>query len=341
MRTPVHEASQTAQVHRICVAPMLDWTTRHCRFFMRLLSARVMLYTEMITTGALLRGDSRRWLNYHPLEHPVGIQLGGSDPEQLAQCAQLCDEVGYDEINLNVGCPSDRVQAGSFGAALMAEPQRVADCVEAMRQHVAIPVSVKTRLGIDHRDSYEELSEFVAQIAAAGCRTVILHARKAWLQGLSPKENREIPPLQYATVHRIKRDFPNLEIVLNGGIKSLAEAEGQLRHVDGVMIGREAYQNPYMLAGIDTRIFGDPGPPPSREAVLESYQSYLELELERGTRLAHLTRHLLGLFQGQAGARRWRRILSVPADREGGQTRVIARGLQALREIPKAEADCA
>jgi tRNA-dihydrouridine synthase A len=296
--------------HRVCIAPMMEWTTRHCRYFMRLLTRRAVLYTEMIPTGALLNGDSRLALAFHPAEHPLAVQLGGSDPAALADCAGLAAEIGYDEVNLNVGCPSDRVQSARFGACLMAEPDLVADCVAAMREAVLIPVTVKTRLGIDDHDSYEALARLIAAVAAAGCESIILHARKAWLQGLSPEQNRNIPPLDYASVYRVKRDFPQLEIVINGGLATYADIAAQLEQVDGVMIGRAAYQNPWLLAEIDRRHFGDAAPERSREAVLRDYRAYLEEALAEGVNVAALTRHLLGLFHGQAGARRWRRTLS-------------------------------
>ena len=249
---------------RLSVAPMLDWTDRHCRYFLRLITRRTLLYTEMVTTGALIHGDRERHLGFDPAEHPVALQLGGSDPESLAACARLGADRGYDEINLNVGCPSDRVQNGRFGACLMAEPRLVAECVAAMKGRVAIPVTVKTRIGIDNRDSYEELVEFVTEIAAAGCDALIVHARKAWLQGLSPKENRDIPPLRYDLVERLKGDFPGLSISINGGVTTLAQASDLLQRLDGVMIGREAYQNPWVLAQADQVIFGDPDASPRR-----------------------------------------------------------------------------
>ncbi len=304
---------------------MLDWTDRHCRYFLRQISRHVLLYTEMITTGALLHREPARFLDHDPAEHPLAIQLGGSEPDALAACARLADSWGYDEINLNVGCPSDRVQSGRFGACLMAEPELVADCVAAMREQTRKPVSVKHRIGIDHRDSYDELQHFVATVAAAGCRVFIVHARKAWLQGLSPKQNREIPPLRYELVHRLKRDFPALTIVINGGFKTLAQVEGQLHHVDGVMIGREAYQNPWMLNDVDTRLFGDTGPPPSREQVVERMIRYAERVQARGPEIHRITRHMLGLYQGRRGARAWRRTLSEGAHRADAGPELLRR----------------
>ncbi len=255
---------------------MMEWTDRRCRYLLRLISRRTLLYTEMVTTAALVHGDRERLLAFDQIEHPVALQLGGSDPRALAQCARLGQDHGYDEINLNLGCPSDRVQAGRFGACLMAEPGLVADCIAAMRAAVGLPITAKTRIGIDGRDSYAELRDFVGTLAAAGCRTFIVHARKAWLQGLSPRQNREIPPLRYDLVYRLKGDFPELAIILNGGIASLAAAEEQLRRLDGVMIGREAYHNPWMLAAADQRIFADPHPEPSRHQVIERFLPFAE-----------------------------------------------------------------
>ncbi|MGH8583761.1 MAG: tRNA dihydrouridine(20/20a) synthase DusA [Gammaproteobacteria bacterium] len=289
---------------------MMDRTDRHCRYLLRLLSRHVWLYTEMLHVNALLQGDAARHLRYDASEHPLALQLGGSDPRRLARGAHLVEDHGYDEVNLNVGCPSERVREGRFGACLMAEPERVADCVAAMRAAVRIPVTVKTRLGIDERDSYELLCRFVEQVAAAGCRVFILHARKAWLQGLSPRQNRTLPPLRYELVHQLKRDLPDLELLVNGGITDLDQVEAQLHGVDGVMIGREAYRNPYLLTAIDGRFYADPHPIPTREAVVTRYQDHILRERARGTALSLLARPALGLFRGQAGARRWRRELA-------------------------------
>lgn len=308
---------------RLSVAPMLDWTDRHCRYFLRLITRRTLLYTEMVTTGALIHGDRERHLRFDPAEHPVALQLGGSDPAALAVCARWGAQWGYDEINLNVGCPSDRVQNGRFGACLMAEPSLVAECVATMKGAVDIPITVKTRIGIDHRDSYEELAAFVAQIAAAGCDALIVHARKAWLQGLSPKENRDIPPLRYDVVERLKDDFPALSISLNGGVTTLAQANDLLGRLDGVMIGREAYQNPWVLAEADRVIFGDTDLPPTCRGVLEGFLPYVEQNLATGVPLNAMTRHILGLFQGQPGARAWRRHLSENACRPGADVDVL------------------
>lgn len=315
---------------RLAVAPMLERTDRHCRYFLRLCSSQALLYTEMVTTGALLRGDWRRALAYDPAEHPLALQLGGSDPLALAQCARIAAELGYDEVNLNVGCPSDRVQAARFGACLMAEPALVADCVAAMRAAVTVPVTVKSRIGIDARDSYADLGDFIRQVATGGCQTFILHARKAWLQGLSPKENREIPPLRYDIVHQVKRDFPHLTIILNGGLTSLAQCQQQWRLVDGVMIGRAAYDNPYLLAEIDRHLTGSTEPPPDRVQLLAAFRPYVATQLRQGTPLHGMTRHLLGLFQGVPGARSWRRILSERANRPSAGVEVLEAALQQL-----------
>lgn len=294
---------------RVAVAPMMECTDRHFRYLARLISRHTLLYTEMVTTGALLHGRGRE-LAYDPAEHPLALQLGGSAPEDLARCARRAAAAGFDEINLNVGCPSDRVRAGRFGACLMAEPHRVAACVGAMRAAVDLPVTVKTRIGIDDRDSYEALAEFVATVAQAGCETFIVHARKAWLRGLSPKENREVPPLRHDVVYRLKRDFPGLEIVLNGGLRALDEVVAALGYVDGVMIGRAAYEDPWLLAAVDRRLFGDPRPPVRRDAVLAGYLEYARDQHRLGVPLSVLRRPLLGLFRGMPGARRWRRALT-------------------------------
>jgi len=289
---------------------MMDWSDQHCRFFWRLLTRRALLYTEMVTTGALINGDRARFLRYNAEEHPVALQLGGSDPGELARCARWAGDWGYDEVNLNCGCPSDRVQSGLFGACLMGRPQLVADCVRAMVEACDIPVTVKHRIGIDAMESYGELADFVGTVAAAGCRVFIVHARKAWLQGLSPKENREIPPLNYPWVYRLKQDFPALTVVLNGGIRTLADCRAHLQQVDGVMLGREAYQNPWLLAQVDPELFGQASPANSRDAVLAALLPYVEQQLAAGARLNHISRHLLGLYQGESGARRFRRHLS-------------------------------
>ena len=310
------------------VAPMMDWTDRHCRFFHRLLTRRALLYTEMVTAEAILHGKRNRLLGFSAEEHPVALQLGGSDPAKLAEAAAIGEGFGYDEINLNVGCPSDRVQDGSFGACLMAEPDLVARCVAAMRARVRVPVTVKCRIGIDDQDSEADLERFIAAVAGAGCRTVIVHARKAWLDGLSPKENREVPPLDYARVYRLKAAHPELEIVINGGIGSLEEAEAHLAHVDGVALGRAAYQNPYLLAEVDGRLFGDAAPLPTRRAVLEQLVPYAERHVRNGGRLNNIVRHILGLYHGRPRARAFRRHLSELGPREGAGVEVL---LDAMR----------
>ncbi|MBL6751583.1 MAG: tRNA dihydrouridine(20/20a) synthase DusA [Nevskia sp.] len=306
-----------------CTAPMMDWTDRHCRFFLRLLTRRARLYTEMVHTGAVLHGDCARHLAFDPAEHPVALQLGGSDPQALARAAEIGAARGYDEINLNCGCPSDRVQEGRFGACLMAEPQRVAAAVAAMRAAGGVPVTVKCRIGIDDSEDYVFLRRFVETVAAAGCATFVVHARKAWLKGLSPKENREVPPLSYETVYRLKQEFPALTVVLNGGIRTLEQCEVHLRHVDGVMLGREAYENPQLLAHVDSRLFGDPQRPPARAETLARLQPYVERELARGVALQHIVRHLMGLYRGQPGGRAFRRSLAQHAHRPGAGWGVI------------------
>ncbi|MDJ0739940.1 MAG: tRNA dihydrouridine(20/20a) synthase DusA [Gammaproteobacteria bacterium] len=307
----------------LSVAPMLDWTDRYCRYFLRQITRKTLLYTEMVTTGALLHAEPARFLDFNAAEHPLALQLGGNVPDELATCARLADDWGYDEVNLNVGCPSDRVQSGRFGACLMAEPGLVGDCVAAMRGVTNRPVTVKHRIGIDERDSYDQLVHFVDTVATAGCRVFIVHARKAWLQGLSPKQNREIPPLQYAAVHRLKADLPQLSIVINGGFKTLAQVERQLAAVDGVMIGREAYQNPWLLADADHRLFGATATTRDRAEVVERMLPFVERALADGVPLHRISRHMLGLFQGQPGARRWRRTLSEHAHRPGSVAQLL------------------
>lgn len=308
---------------RFCTAPMMDWSDRHCRFFWRLLSRHARLYTEMVTTGALIHGDRDRFLRFDPAEAPVALQLGGSDPADLARCAAWAGDWGYNEVNLNCGCPSDRVQNGAFGACLMAEASRVRDCVAAMRERCDLPVTVKHRIGIDNMESYGELRDFVATVADGGCEVFIVHARKAWLSGLSPKENREIPPLNYPWVHRLKAELPTLTIVINGGIENLAESEEQLQWVDGVMLGRSIYHNPWLLAEVDRSIFGDSQPERYREDVIEKLIPYVERELAGGARLNQISRHLLGLYQQVPGARRYRRLLSEQAHRPGASAETL------------------
>ncbi len=320
------------QSRRFSIAPMMDWSDHHCRFFWRLLTRQALLYTEMVTTGALVHGDRERFLHFNPEEHPVALQLGGSDPADLARCARWAEEWGYDEVNLNCGCPSDRVQSGMFGACLMARPQLVADCVRAMRDACALPVTVKHRIGIDAMESYAELTDFVVPVAEAGCEVFIVHARKAWLQGLSPKENREIPPLNYPWVYRLKQDFPALTIVINGGIQDLDACREHLRQVDGVMIGREAYQNPWMLADADATLFGADNLTASRDAVITALLPYVEQQLSRGVQLNHITRHILGLYQGVPGARKFRRHLSENAYKAGAGLEVLVEAQRLVRE---------
>ena len=289
---------------------MLDWTDKHCRYFHRLLTKHAVLYTEMVTTGAILHGQTERHLRFNPQEHPVALQLGGSEPLEMAQSASIAADYGYDEVNINVGCPSERVQKGAFGACLMAEPQLIADCVASMQAKLAIPVTVKNRIGIDDQDDYEGLHQFISTVSAAGCKTFIIHARKAWLKGLSPKENREIPPLRYELVYQIKREFPELEIIINGGITSLSACQEHLQQVDGVMIGREAYHNPWLLSEVDNAIYGTHPQVLDRYAVLEAMLIYIQQQEAQGVRVSHIGRHILGLFQGLPGARQWRRHLS-------------------------------
>ncbi|MBO2551010.1 tRNA dihydrouridine(20/20a) synthase DusA [Shewanella algae] len=307
---------------RFSIAPMLDWTDRHYRYFARLMSSQTLLYTEMVTTGAILHGKGD-YLAYNQEEHPLALQLGGSNVEDLARCAEIAQQRGYDEVNLNVGCPSDRVQNGRFGACLMEEPELVAHCVDAMRQKVDIPVTVKTRIGIDDKDSYEFLCDFITKVSAAGCDTFIIHARKAWLQGLSPKENREIPPLDYPRVYQLKQDFPGLHISINGGIKSFEEMHAHLSQLDGVMVGREAYQNPYLLAEVDQKIFGLDSQVMSRDQVVDAMLPYVEAHLQSGGRLNHISRHMTGLYQGIPGSRSWRRHLSENAHKPGAGIEVL------------------
>ncbi len=319
----------TALPH-ISVAPMMDWTTRHCRYFHRLISPHTVLYTEMVTTGALIHGDSERFLRFHTAESPVVLQLGGSDPKDLALCAKMGAEMGYAGINLNCGCPSDRVQKGRIGACLMTDPDFVAECMESMIEAVDIPVSVKCRIGIDEQDSYEFLDEFVSKVSERGCRNFVIHARKAWLSGLSPKQNREVPELNYGRVAKIKQNYKNLEIILNGGIRSVEAAKEQLTHVDGVMIGREAYQNPYLLAEIEREIFGNDAVL-SRHEVAEAMIAYAREQIQEfGVPVKSITRHIIGLFHEQSGARKWRQTLSTLPHEEGANEDVISKALEAV-----------
>ena len=305
------ELNQQHALHRLSIAPMLDWTDRHCRYFHRLLSRRALLYTEMVTTGALLHGDVGRHLRYNTEEHPLALQLGGSDAADLAHCAKLGQDWGYDEINLNCGCPSERVQRGAFGACLMAEPRLVADCVKAMVDVVDVPVTVKHRIGIDKTESYEFVRDFVGAVSEAGCAVFIVHARNAWLKGLSPKENREVPPLRYALVHQLKREFPRLTIAINGGITTNAQITQQLQVVDGVMVGREAYHNPWLMRDWDATFYGESAADRTRESVEQQMVAYMAREAAlHGTPWSTIARHMLGLRHGLPGARRWRQVWS-------------------------------
>ncbi|MBT5923922.1 MAG: tRNA dihydrouridine(20/20a) synthase DusA [Cellvibrionales bacterium] len=343
---------------RFSIAPMMDWSDRHCRYFWRLLTQQSLLYTEMITTGALIHGDIERHLQFDPSEHPIAVQLGGNNPADLAHCAKLCEERGYDEVNLNVGCPSDRVKSGFFGACLMNQPQTVADGIKAMRDAVDIPVTIKCRIGVDDNDSYEALCEFVDVNAQAGCEVFIIHARKAWLSGLSPKQNREVPPLDYPRVFKLKQDFPHLSIVLNGGLKTIDDCHQALEQLDGVMIGREAYQNPSMLQYVDNALYGsnhtelpkglDSGIDNDLDSGIDSgidkladslsgsllaahrFAEYMDGQLTQGVRLNHMTRHLLGLFNGQTGARAYRRHISENANKAGAGIDVFMDALAKL-----------
>ena len=320
----------TRNDHLLCVAPMMDWTDRHCRFFLRLVSPRARLYTDMITTSALMFGNVPRHLDFDPAEHPVALQLGGSDAQALAHCARLGEAWGYDEINLNVGCPSERVQTGSFGACLMAEPALVADCVIAIRDAVALPVTVKHRVGIDAVEDYAFVRDFVGTVAKAGATAFFVHARNAILKGLSPKENREVPPLKYDYVYALKRDFPKLTIVINGGVTTHDAIAAQLERVDGVMIGRAAYHNPYLVAEAEEYVFGEPAPQRTRVEIVEALVPYAEAQLAQGVALRAIARHVLGLYHGAPGARAWRRVLSDTELLESAGPELF---LRALREV--------
>jgi tRNA-dihydrouridine synthase A len=317
--------------HRVSVAPMMDYTDRHFRYFTRLMSRHTRLYTEMLTTGALLHGDPRRFLEFHAAEHPLALQLGGSEPAQLAACARIAADYGYDEVNLNAGCPSDRVQQGRFGACLMNEPRLVKECVAAMRAASPLPVTVKTRIGVDERDSYDELKDFIGTVVEGGCSIFIIHARKAWLKGLSPKENREIPPLRYDVAAALKRDFPALTVVVNGGVQTLEAMQRHLGAFDGVMVGREAVSNPYLFADVDQRFFDPAAPVLSRTEVLNAWLPYLAAQLQEGVPLQRMTRHALGLFHGCPGARQWRRHLSEEGTRFGADLSVLQDAVASLK----------
>ena len=325
--------STTPLNRRFTAAPMMEWSDTHCRSFWRLLTKETVLYSEMVTTGALLHGDKGRFLDFNACEHPLALQLGGSAPKALAECARIAEDWGYDEVNLNCGCPSDRVQNNMIGACLMAEPDLVADCIASMQAAVKIPVTIKHRIGIDDMEDYAGMVNFVSKVASTGCSTFIVHARKAWLKGLSPKENREIPPLQYDMVTQLKRDFPQLEIIVNGGITSLEQSHNLLKDVDGVMLGREIYHNPYLLAEVDQQIYGRETPIPTREDVISGFKVYAEEQLSKGIRLNYMTRHILGLYQGMPGARRFRRIISEQAHKPNAGISVIKQALESLNDV--------
>ncbi len=317
---------------RFSVAPMMDWTTSHFRYLARQLSRHALLYTEMVTTGALIHGDTARFMRHDPAEYPLALQLGGSDAGELAQCAKLAEQYGFDEVNLNVGCPSDRVQNNMIGACLMGHPDKVAEGVRAMIEATDLPVTVKHRIGIDGRESWDDLCEFIEKVAAAGCKTFIVHARIAILEGLSPKENREVPPLKYDWVYALKQKYPHLEIIINGGIKTFDECHEHIQHTDGVMLGREAYNNPWLLASVDSEFFGAPEATFTRHDALRAMYPFIESELARGVYLTHMSRHLLGLFHGVPGGRQFRRHISENAHKPGAGLEVIQAALEKVRE---------
>lgn len=314
---------------RFSVAPMLDWTDKHCRYFYRLMSNNALLYTEMVTTGAIIFGKGD-YLSFNEEEHPVALQLGGSDPEHMTQCTARAQALGYDEVNINVGCPSDRVKNGRFGACLMAEPDVVASCVQQMQAAVDIPVTVKSRIGIDDMDEYEDLTRFIKTVAEAGCNTFIVHARKAWLQGLSPKQNREVPPLMYDRVYQLKQQFPHLHISINGGIKTIEDARQHLSYIDGVMMGREIYSNPYLLTQVESELFENEAPPLTRDEIVQHMVAYTDKHIQSGGRAWHVIRHMLGLYQGQPAARVWRRYLSENALKPGVSGNVLNDAVAAM-----------
>ena len=316
----------------LSIAPMMDYTDRHDRYFLRLISKHALLYTEMLTCQALIHGDAKRFLKFNESEHPVALQLGGSNPKDLAVCSQMAEQTGYDEVNLNVGCPSDRVKSGKFGACLMAEPKLVAECISAMQSKISVPVTVKCRIGIDEQDEFTQLPLFLQILADVGCNTFILHARKAWLQGLSPKENRDVPPLNYELVYEVKKIFPNLNITINGGIDNLDDAKKHLQFVDGVMIGRAAYNNPYVLANADNLFYGDDKNIPTRHQILAEFLPYVDQQLKEGVKLSQISRHILGLFQGLPGARLFRRHISENANKPSATTQVIKDAAKFVQE---------
>jgi len=312
----------------LSIAPMMDRTDRHFRYFIRQMTRRTLLYTEMVTIPAILNGDRAKLLGFSPEEHPIALQIGGDDPEQAAECARIAADWGYDEVNLNIGCPSDRVKSGNFGACLMAEPETVANVVEAMQTAVDLPVTVKHRIGIDNRDRYEDMAEFVRIVSNAGCQQFTIHARKAWLQGLSPKENRNVPPLRYQDIYRLKQDFPHLLIEINGGIKTLPEIKEHLSQIDAVMIGRAAYDNPYLFATVDQDIYGEKMTPPTMKEVVTGMLPYIDFWVNNGVKLNSMTRHLLHLFNGQPGARAWRRYLTEKASHPSAGAEVVEQALE-------------
>ncbi|ELS30911.1 MULTISPECIES: tRNA dihydrouridine(20/20a) synthase DusA [Pseudanabaena] len=330
MPIPTQEKSDRFPIHPLSIAPMMDRTDRHYRYFMRQITRRTLLYTEMVTSAAIKHGDRAYLLGFSPQENPLALQVGGDNPQDLAECARIAEGMGYDEINLNVGCPSDRVQSGHFGACLMKTPLRVAQCIEAMSAATKIPVSVKHRIGVDDLDRYEDMQNFVRILSESGCRRFSIHARKAWLQGLSPKDNREVPPLRYADVHRLKQEFPHLFIEINGGLITLEQAHEQLKYVDAVMIGRAAYDNPYLFATSDREFFGDETPIRSRLEVAEAMIAYIDEWMAKGLRLHKITRHMLQLFHGQAGSRLWKRILTDRSCLVGAGSEVIREAITTI-----------
>jgi tRNA-dihydrouridine synthase A len=319
-----------ASLHPLSVAPMMDRTDRHCRYFLRQISKRTLLYTEMVTSAAILHGDREKLLGFDRAEQPISLQVGGDNPQDLAKCAQIAEDFGYDEINLNVGCPSSRVQNGNFGACLMLQPDRVAECIAAMGDATRLPVTIKHRIGVDDVDRYEDLVKFVSIVSETNCARFSVHARKAWLHGLSPRENREVPPLRYADVHQLKRDFPHLSIEINGGFTNLAQVKEQLQSVDAVMIGRAIYDNPYLLATVDREIYGEQTPIPSRHQIVTAMLPYIETWMSRGWRLNSITRHMLQLFHGQPGSRMWRRVITEQSVLPGASVEVVKQALSGL-----------
>lgn len=320
------------QVAPLSIAPMMDRTDRHFRYFMRQITRRTLLYTEMVTSAAIIHGDRDRLLGFSPQEKPLALQIGGDDPKELAECARIAEAMGYDEVNLNVGCPSSRVQDGNFGACLMLQPERVAEGIAAMMAATQLPVTVKHRIGVDERDRYEDLAHFVQTVAQAGCRRFTVHARKAWLQGLSPKENRDIPPLRYDDVHRLKQEFPYLMIEINGGFTNLAQVQEQLKYVDAVMVGRAAYDQPYIFAMGDRQIFGEETPISDRHAVVEAMLPYIDHWVDKGLKLNKITRHMLQLFAGQPGSRRWKQVLTEGSSKPGAGVELVAEALKQILE---------